>query len=118
MGDALAEIEHLLRGRGLSAYRQRPRQLVVSRQHGPAWPNAGNSFWVCRLGADWYVCTWAPYYYRVPASSSVLDVAEAFIDAGSSAQSRVPPDLAARFGLVETDYNEFERVWDVDEPPQ
>jgi hypothetical protein len=111
MADDLADVERGLRERGLSVFRQRHRQLVVSRQHGPALPYAGNSFWLCRLGGDWYVCTWSPRYYRVPATSSVIDVAEAFVDVGSSAQTRVPPELSTRFGLVETDDDDFERLW-------
>jgi hypothetical protein len=116
VSDEFSQVESGLRQRGISAYRQRPGQLVVSRQRGPVRPDAGNSFWVCRLGADWYVCTWAPCYYRVPASSSVLDVAEAFVDVGKSAQSRVPAELIARFGLVETDPDQFDRLWEAAPP--
>ena len=110
--DEFTEIEQGLRDRGISVYRPRARQLVLSQQTGPAWPDAGNSFWVCRLGGDWYVCTWAPRYYRVPASCSVLDVAEAFVDVGKSAQPRVPGELIARFGLAETDHAQFDRLWE------
>ena len=116
MSDEFSEIEQGLRDRGNSAYRQRPRQIFLSRQRGPVRPDAGNSFWICRLGEDWYVCTWAPYYYRVPSSSSVLDVAEAFVDVGKSAQPRVSAELIARFGLVETDYDEFDGHWKAERP--
>ena len=116
MSNEFGEIEQGLRDRGISAYRQGRRQVVLSRQRGPVWPDAGNSFWICRLGADWYVCTWAPYYYRVPASSWVLDVAEAFVDVGQSAQPRVPAELVNRFGLIETAHGEFDRIWDAATP--
>ena len=116
MSDEFSEIEQGLRDRGVSAYRQRPRQLVLSRQRGPVWPDAGNSFWVCKLDADWYVCTWAPYCYRVPPSTSVIDVAEAFVDVGKSAQARVPVELVSRFGLVETDPDQFDRLWNAGRP--
>ena len=111
MSDAFSDIEPGLRDRGISAYRQDPGQLVLSRQRGQVWPDAGNSFWVCRLAGDWYLCTWAPYYYRVPSSASVLDVAEAFVDIGESAQERVPTELVTRFGLIETGDDEFDRLW-------
>jgi hypothetical protein len=112
MADRFADIARALNERGMSAYCQSRNQLVVSRQLGAAWPDRGNSFWICRLADDWYVGTWTPYYYRVPASSSVVDVAEAFVDVGTSAQYRVPPNLISRFGLVETDYDEFERLFE------
>jgi hypothetical protein len=111
MGDELAHIEQHLRDRGLSTSRSGLRRLVVSRQRGPVWPDAGNSFWVCRLHSHWYVCTWAPRHYRVPETVSVLDIAEAFVDEGESAQSRVPAEMVSRFGLIETDDEEFDRLW-------
>ena len=104
-------MEPALHERGLCAYRQGPRQLVLSRQRGPVWPDAGNSFWVCRLGGDWYICTWAPHHYRVPQPTSVLDVAEAFVDIDQSAQRHIPAELVMRFGLIETDNDEFDRLW-------
>jgi hypothetical protein len=116
VSDAFSEIEQSLRDRGISARQQRPGQLVLSRQRGPVWPGAGNSFWICRLDAEWYVCTWAPYYYRVPPSSSVLDVTEAFVDVGKSAQPCIPAELIARFGLVETDHDDFDRLWQAERP--
>jgi hypothetical protein len=109
--DEFTEIEADLRDRRISAYRKRPGQLALSRQRGPAWPDAGNSFWICKLAGDWYVCTWSPHYYRVPPETPVLDVAEAFADVGKSAQYRVPDDLVARFGLFETDYDAFQPLW-------
>ncbi len=112
MGDEFDDLEERLEELGICAYRQRAGQLVLSRQPGVVWPDRGNSFWICRLGEDWYVCTWSPYYYRVPASVGVLDVADAFVDVGDSAQYRVPDELVDRFGLVETVHSEFDRLWD------
>src|SRR5688572_2808500 len=43
-------------------------------------------------------------------------VAEAFVDVGRSAQWRIPPDLVERFGLAETDDDEFDRLWDAAHP--
>jgi hypothetical protein len=111
MSNDFVEIEQALRGRAIPAYRPRPRQLVVSRQRGPVRPDAGNSFWVCKRGGDWCVCTWARRYYRVPACSSAVDVAGAFVDCGKTAQPRVPVEMVTRFGLVETDHADFDRAW-------
>jgi hypothetical protein len=116
VSDDFDAIEGDLRSRGISAYRQRPNQLVISRQHGAPWPDRGNSFWICKLAGDWYICTWAPHYYRVPSASSVVAVCEAFVDVGDSAQRRVPADLVTRFSLVETDHDEFDGLWDAARP--
>ena len=88
---------------------------MVSRQRGVPWPGRGNSFWVCRPAGHWYVCTWAPYYYRVPREQSVADLCEAFVDVGTEAEARVPDDLIARFSLVETDHDDWDRLWDASE---
>jgi hypothetical protein len=112
VSDDLTTIEQQLRDRGISAYRQQPNQLVLSRQSGPVRPGRGNSFWICKLTGHWYVCTWAPLYYRVPAESSLVDACEAFLDVGETAQSRVPAELLSRFALTETDADNFDRLWE------
>jgi GNAT superfamily N-acetyltransferase len=58
------------------------------------------------LGEDWYVCTWAPYYYRVPSSSSVLDVAEAFVDVGKSTEI-----VAGLFAYTLWNWLEVRHLW-------
>jgi hypothetical protein len=118
VNDRFAAIEQELRNRGIEAYHQGPNQLVLSRQPGPVLPNAGNSFWICRIGDDWYLCTWAPNYYRVTRESSLLDLCESFVDTGRSAQPQIPPELVARFALAEMDHDEFNRLWAVAPPTQ
>lgn len=112
MSDDLTDIQIALRDRGLSSYRQHGRQIVISRQRGPAWPDRGNSFWICRLDGDWYLGTWGPSHYQVPAATSVIDLAEAFVHVGESAQTQVPAELIVRFGLTPIGYDEFERLWE------
>ena len=34
----------------------------------------GNSFWVAKRGADWFVAGWAPAIYRVPDSDRVAEL--------------------------------------------
>ncbi len=101
MTHTLPEIQSALRERGLCSYMQNGEQIVVSRQRGPAWPNRGNSFWIGRFGGEWFVVTWMPAAYRVPAEVSVVDVATAFVAVGDEAQHRIPADLVNRFGLTE-----------------
>lgn len=100
-----------LRDRGLCSYVNKGRQIVVSRQRGPVWPNRGNSFWIGCFGGEWHVVTWTPVAYRVPAAVSVVDVAAAFMDVGNEAQWRIPPEMIAQFGLEEIGFGEFERLW-------
>jgi len=104
-------IQLALRGRGLCSYVQKGRQIVVSRQRGPVWPDRGNSFWIARFGEAWYVVTWTPVAYRVPAEVSVVDVAAAFVDVGDKAQWRIPPEMIEQYRLEEVGREEFERLW-------
>lgn len=107
MDDGIRNLEGEMHARGLSAYLQRPNQLVVSRQKRVPWPNRGNSFWVCMLAGYWHVCTWAPCYYRVPSEQPIADSCAAFVDGGREAQPRVPDDLITRFSLVETEGDDW-----------
>lgn len=100
-----------LRGKGISGYFQQPNQLVLSLQRGPAWPDRGNSFWICYMAKVWHICTWAPRYYRIEDSSRLLEFCENFVRIGDSAQFVVPTDFIARFGLTEVDNEQFEELW-------
>lgn len=112
----LTAMQQELAERGMASYQQQPNQLVVSRQRGPVGPDRGNSFWICRIGGNWYISTWLPHVCRVPAGQSIVEVCEAFVDVGTKAQYRVPDDLVARFSLVEIDVDEFDRLWDSTAP--
>ena len=82
-------------------------------------PEAGNSFWVSRLGKDSVrLHLGTARYYRVPSSESVLDVAAAFVEVGKSVQARVPQEVSARFGLIETDQDDFDRLWETEWPAE
>jgi hypothetical protein len=107
-----------LEARQIWSYLQDGATLVLSRQVGPAWPDRGNSFWACRLEGRWYVGTWSPRHYRLSDESKLAEFCEAFVDVGTSAQYAVPPELVARFGLVEVDFDEFERLYAAVRPPE
>ena len=87
-------------------------------QAGPACPDCGNSFWACRLEGRWYVGTWTPHSYRFADESKLADFCEAFVDVGTSAQDVVPPELVDRFGLIEVDPDEFDRLHAAVAPPE
>jgi hypothetical protein len=90
-----------LRASSVSAYFQRPDQLVISRQHGAVLPSEGNSFWVSHQEGSWYLCTWAPICYRVPPGLDLVRLCVEFVDYGRAAQWRVPSLLLEKYRLVE-----------------
>ena len=100
-----------LAARHVASSLQDDTTLVLSRQVGPAWPDRGNSFWACRLEGRWYVGTWTPRHYRFADESKLADFCEAFVDVGTSAQYVVPPEMVQQFGLIEVDFDEFDRLY-------
>ena len=68
--------------RSVRTYFQGRDQLVVCSQSGPALPFSGNSFWVSLRGAAWYLCTWGPVCYQVPAAADLADLCAEFVARG------------------------------------
>lgn len=96
---------------GLTGQRSRPDQLIVSTQPGPVWPNRGNSFWLSYHQGLWYLSTWLPACYRVPANQDVVGLCLACMAIGTSARYRLPPEIVARFQLQEIDERQYERLF-------
>ncbi len=98
---------------GLVGQLQGEDQLVVSAQGGPVWPNHGNSFWLSRKQGAWYLSSWLPAGYRVPADQDLIALCSACMG-GPSAMYRVAPEVIQRFGLEELDENAYERLFSGD----
>ena len=96
---------------GLTGERSRPDQLIISAQQGPVWPNRGNSFWLSHNEGLWYLSTWLPVSYRVPADQDIVRLCSACMNVGSLAMYRVPADIIARFQLQEIDDRQYERLF-------
>jgi hypothetical protein len=96
---------------GLTGQRSRADQLIVSSQQGPVRPNCGNSLWLSHNEGLWYLSTWLPACYRVPADQDIVSLCSACMSVGSSAMSRVPPDIVARYHLQEIDDRQYERLF-------
>jgi hypothetical protein len=96
---------------GLTAKRTRPDQLVVSARSGPVGPNRGNSFWLSYNQGLWYLSTWFPACYRVPANQDIVGLCLSCMAIETSGMYRVPPDLVARFQLQEIDERQYERLF-------
>lgn len=111
---ALARELHAI---GLTAQLMRAQQLVVSTQRGPVWPNAGNSFWLTLHRGTWCLGTWSPKYYRIPAAQDLVALCSACMAFGTSAMTRVPDDIVARFALEPISDDEFEQMFPDDDDP-
>lgn len=92
-------VTKVLSAHSINAYIQTDNQLVIARQEDPAWPDKGNSFWITYVGGQWYLCTWVPVCYRVPAVVSITQLCIEFVERGNSAQPVVPDDLVFKYGL-------------------
>lgn len=100
-----------LAGVGLIGQRNLPDQLIVSAQQGPVWPNRGNSFLLSHREGLWYLSTWSPVHYRVPAKQDVVQLCSACMAVGASAMYRVPAEIVARFELQEIDDRQYEELF-------
>src|SRR5262245_57966897 len=105
--DSYKSLSTALQRVGLLPLRQRPHQLVVSCQQGPVWPNRGNSFWLSHRRGIWYLSTWSPLGYEIPADQDVVALCSACMAVGDSAMYRVPADIVATFGLRQLDDEEY-----------
>ena len=96
---------------GIACHLQSPDQLVISWQHGPVWPNRGNSFWVTRAGGAWHLFTWSPRGYSVPETANIESVCRTCLAHGSSAMWEVPEEIRQEFGLRELTDDEVNAVF-------
>lgn len=100
-----------LAGAGITAQRNLPDQLSVSARPGSVWPNRGNGVWLSHRAGLWYLSTWLPVCYRVPAGQDIIELCRACLAVGTSANYRVPPEIVARFGLQEIDERQYEELF-------
>jgi len=111
--DSYDAVAMALAKHGVVGQMQREDQLVVSSQEGPVWVNRGNSFWLSRKEGIWYLSTWLPAGYRIPADQDIVVLCSACMGR-PSAMYRVPPEIIDRFGLQELEENEYERLFSGD----
>jgi hypothetical protein len=109
--DPYEALTHSLALAGMIGQRQNEDQLIVSFQSGPVLPNRGNSFWLSQKAGTWYLSTWSPRGYRIPAEQDLVALCSACMAVGTSAMYRVPPDIIARFELQVLNDAEYERLF-------
>jgi len=61
-----------LKDKGINAFLQEPRQLVVT-PNVPYLPSF-NSFWLAEFMGNWYLSTWLPAIYLIPKDKDICDV--------------------------------------------
>jgi hypothetical protein len=109
--DPYTALAEALAAVGLTGQLNRPDQLIVSTKQGPVWPNRGNSFWLSYNQGLWYLSTWLPACYRVPANQDIVALCSDCMRMGSSAMYRLPPHIVSRFQLQEIDDRQYERLF-------
>jgi len=88
-----------LRANGIRAEFQRPHQLVLSGRLWITW------------NGQWYVSTWTPAPYPVPAEGDVIAICKACLNwPDGDPWYVIPPPICERFGLIRMDYGDFDRV--------
>ena len=100
-----------LAGVGLIGQRNLPDELIVSAHPGPVRPGSGNSFVLAHREGVWYLSTWLPVNYRVPANQDVVQLCSACMAVGASPMDRIPPAIVTQFELQEIDAEQYEELF-------
>jgi hypothetical protein len=95
---------------GLVSQMQNENMLIVSLQNDPVRPDRGNSFWLSRKERTWYLSTWLPAGYKIPADQDLLAICSGCMT-GPSAMYRIPPELVERFRLQELTEKEYDQLF-------
>jgi hypothetical protein len=109
--DPYIPVIQALAGAGLAGQRNLPDELIVSAQQAPASPEQGTRLVLSCCEGIWYLSTWTPVHYRVPAEQDVVKLCSACMAAGASALDRLPPAIVTQFELQEIDDREFEELF-------
>jgi len=71
---------------------------------------SGNSFWVTKLSADWYLGTWGGMIYRISDPNRIAEFCIAWLKREPTLTSDFSPEIKDAFGLIRTSDEEFDRV--------
>jgi hypothetical protein len=75
------------------------------------WPDRGNSFWLSHKEGSWFLSTWTPICYQVPANQDIVALCSACMAVGASALYCGPAEIVACFGLQEIEDRQTERLF-------
>ena len=87
---------------------------LVCASDGGAWGIGGVSFWISFQAEQWFIASWGPCIYRVPATASIVDLTAEAINAATRHPKRryfdVDEEVKLRFGLVSVSEEEFSNI--------
>ena len=72
--------------------------MMVIANETPAFPTS-NTFWVTFRKESWFIVTWLPAPYRVPAAQDISVICESVFKSSATAIYTIAPELVERFGL-------------------
>jgi hypothetical protein len=111
MNGAYDSVVERLTAKGIRAAFHRPHQLVLPRRIWITW------------NGQWFVSTWTPAVYPVPAGVDVVAVCEECLAWPDDPFYEIPEAICHRYGLCRMNQADFDRVCpipdDIDEedPP-
>lgn len=86
------ELGDCLQAKGIGSYYQSQDRFVVSSTN-PALPSS-NCFWVARRHNAWYIGTWLPAIYEVPADENVCKACELVFRSSATAIYTIEASVA------------------------
>ncbi len=119
MTDDYAELQQAIESAGFYTTFQpidEPGDRIVCASH--QYPNGqerrglhGNSFWVAKRGADWFVASSAPSIYRLPEARRVAELCLRLLRRKpGGAYGDFNEDVRRDFGLIAVSNEEFGRA--------
>jgi hypothetical protein len=89
-------------------------ERLVCASNGGDGGIGGVSYWISRQQGRWFIASWAPHYYAVPATADIADVVVASIRAATAHPNReyfdIDGEVKRSFGLLEITYEEFDAI--------
>lgn len=102
------ELADWLKTKGIGSYMQSADRLVVSNEN-PARPGR-NCFWLTRKGSQWFVGTFLPAGYLVPAAQDIGPLCETVFRSSPSAVYSIDPLIITRYRLLVLTDDEVEAL--------
>ncbi|MCI0541163.1 MAG: hypothetical protein L0Z50_38665 [Verrucomicrobiales bacterium] len=89
-----------LKEQGVVAYPQSDSHVVIATSNPPL-PDSGGTFWLTQKASNWFVGTWSPRAYSIPADKDIVELSLALLRVSKVAVSRIPNEFAVEWQLTE-----------------
>ena len=93
-----------LQKKGIRAQFRPPIQLLLPSR-----------IWIACVDHQWYVSTWVPACYPVPADVDLVELCRECLEGPSGSFYTLPEDIAKRYGLHRMTNEEFDALFSGDE---